>query len=103
MAVFALQIISPEGAIWAGEAEALKAVGVEGSFGVLANHAPMIAALIPGAVAVRGTEETQYYAVGEGILEVRVDKQVVLLVDYAEPFATAEEAKVKARELQHQL
>ena len=103
MAVFSLQIISPEGDIWTGEAEAIKALGVEGSFGVLANHAPMIAALVPGAVSVRGPEETKFYAVGEGILEVRVDKRVIMLVDYAESFATPEEAKVKAKELQHML
>ena len=103
MAVFQLQIISHEGDIWTGEAEAVKAIGVEGSFGVLANHAPMIAALVPGAVTVRGTEGTKFYAIGEGILEVRTDKRVIMLVDYAEPFATAEEATVKAKELQHML
>lgn len=104
MATFPVQIISPEGTIWSGTAEAIQAVGVDGSFGIMANHRPMIAALVPGAVKI--TEEAGrllHYATGEGILEVRDDKRVVLLVDYAEAFGSAEEAKVKARELQHML
>lgn len=104
MAMFSVQIISPEGTIWSGSAEALQAVGVDGSFGVMANHRPMIAALIPGALKIQEEgERFLHYAVGEGILEVRVDKRVVLLVDYAEQEESAEEAKVKAQELQHML
>lgn len=101
MPAFHLQITTPEGNNWDGDVVAVTAGGVEGSFGVLANHAPMIAALKPGVLKVRGEEETHYYAAGEGVLEVRVDKWVVVLVDYAEPFDTQEEAKVKAKELQH--
>ncbi|WP_372796239.1 ATP synthase F1 subunit epsilon [Pontiella sp.] len=104
MAMFPVQIISPEGTIWSGTVEAIQAVGVDGSFGVMANHRPMIAALIPGALKIKEeADRLLYYAIGEGILEVRVDKRVVLLVDYAEAFDSAEEARVKARELQHML
>ena len=60
---------------------------------MLANHAPMIAALQPGVLKVRAGDTTQYYAAGDGILEVRVDKQVVLLLDYAEPYPSEAEAK----------
>ncbi|MDZ8118640.1 ATP synthase F1 subunit epsilon [Pontiella agarivorans] len=104
MALFPVQIISPEGTIWSGTVKAVLAVGIDGSFGVMANHRPMIAALVPGAFKMQ--EESGgalHYAVGEGILEVRDDKRVVLLVDYAEPCESAEEAKVKAKELQHML
>jgi F-type H+-transporting ATPase subunit epsilon len=103
MAAFHLHITTPEGNNWDGDVVAVSAEGVEGSFGVLSNHAPMIAALKPGVLKVRGEEETYYFAAGPGVLEVRLDKWVVVLADYAEPFDTAEEARVKAKELQHQL
>ena len=103
MAAFHLQITTPEGNNWDGDVLSVSAEGIEGSFGVMSNHAPMIAALKSGMLKVRGEEETLYYAAGEGVLEVRLDKSVVILVDYAEPFDSAEEAKVKAKELQHQL
>ena len=99
MSHFPLQIITPEGNVWEGESNGVSASGVEGSFGVLADHAPMIAALKPGPLTVRSNGDTHYYAASEGILEVRTDKRVVLLVDYAEPFDTEEEAKAKAQEL----
>ncbi len=93
MAVFHLHITTPEGNVWDDDAEAVSACGVEGSFSVLASHAPMIAALKPGVLTVRGEDKALYYAAGEGVLEVRVDKQVVLLIDYAEPYPTEAEAK----------
>jgi F-type H+-transporting ATPase subunit epsilon len=99
MSHFPLQIITPEGNVWEGEADGVSASGVTGSFGVLANHAPMISALKPGPLTVRGNGETKYYAASEGTLEVRTDRRVVLLVDYAEPFDTEDEARTKAKEL----
>lgn len=97
MPTFPLQIISPEGTIWSGQSESITAIGVDGSFGVLAKHRPMIAALIPGPVAIQWGEKRLHFAVGEGILEVRVDKRVVILVDYAEACDSVEEAKAKSK------
>ena len=93
MSVFPLQIISPEGSVWEGDTEAVTVCGIEGSMGIWANHAPMITVLIPGVIKVRTPDEKKFFAGGDGVLEVRIDKQVVLLVDYAEPYPTEEEAK----------
>ncbi len=101
MAAFHLHITTPEGNNWDGDVLGISAQGAEGSFGILSSHAPMIAALKPGVLKVRGEEEAHFYAAGEGVLEVRVDKRVVILLDYAEACDTLEEAQVKAKELQH--
>ncbi len=93
MPQFHLHITTPEGNIWDDDADAIVAYGSEGHIGVLANHAPMIAALQPGVLKVQAGDKTQYYAAGDGVLEVRIDKEVVLLVDYAEPYPTAGEAR----------
>ncbi|MFT5121867.1 MAG: F-type H+-transporting ATPase subunit epsilon [Candidatus Omnitrophota bacterium] len=98
MADFSLTIVTPEGNVFDGQVEYVSAMGIVGSLGILANHAPMICALKAGAVMVRGSE-TIHYAASEGTLEVRPDKKVVLLLDYAHPCDTAEAAAKKAQEL----
>ena len=103
MPAFHLHITTPEGNNWDGDVVSISAQGTEGAFGIMANHAPMIAALKPGVLTVRGEDETRYYAVGGGVLEVRVDKWVVILADYADFFDTVEEAKLKAKEHRRQL
>ena len=53
MNTFDLSIISPDGQIYDGKVESVSAPGVLGSFGVLANHAQMVAALQSGVIKVK--------------------------------------------------
>ena len=50
MAIFQLDIVTPEKTVYSGEIEHFQAPGVDGSFGVLARHQPMLAALGTGRV-----------------------------------------------------
>jgi F-type H+-transporting ATPase subunit epsilon len=91
-ATFQLQVATQEGVILSEEATALVAPGVEGSFGVLAHHAPMVVELGVGELKVTDADErVSHYATAGGILEVR-DNRVVLLADVAE---AAEEIDVE--------
>ena len=99
---YPLSIVTPEGAIYKGEVESVSANGVEGYFGVLTGHAPMIVALQSGPVTVKTAEETFYIAVGAGILEVS-DKTVQLLADNAEKVDDLNAAKEKSSELEEKL
>jgi F-type H+-transporting ATPase subunit epsilon len=47
-----LEIITPETKIFSGEAEAVQLPGLDGSFQVLNNHAPIISGLAAGRVKV---------------------------------------------------
>ena len=47
-----LEIITPDKKVFSGEVEAIKLPGAEGSFGILNNHAPIIATLKKGIVKV---------------------------------------------------
>ena len=47
-----LEIITPETKIFAGEADAVQLPGLDGSFQVLNNHAPIISGLAAGTVKV---------------------------------------------------
>jgi F-type H+-transporting ATPase subunit epsilon len=59
MATFHFDLVSPEKLAFSGEVDQVDIPGVEGDFGVLAGHAPVIAAIRPGilTVTVGGTHE----------------------------------------------
>ena len=92
---YKLAILTPEGRCFDGDIQSLVAPGLAGSFGVLANHAPMVAALRAGivTVAVNG-EPASIFVIGGGIIEVESDG-VTLLADSAEKAASLAEAEQK--------
>ena len=48
MATFHFDLVSPEKLAFSGEVDQVDIPGVEGDFGVLAGHAPVVAAIRPG-------------------------------------------------------
>ncbi len=99
MSSFPLRILTPEGPVIDAEVEILVVPAYNGSLGVMAGHAPMIAAVVigPGKVVSNGT--TTWYVFGEGTLEVR-GPDVILLVDFAEKTANYEAAKEQTAQAQ---
>ena len=64
-----VSIVTPEEALWEGEAELVIARSPEGDFGIMRGHIPFLAALVPGLVTiVAGGNRTQYVVPG-GFLE----------------------------------
>src|SRR5512138_3285626 len=75
-----VEVVTPEGVSLRETVEELTAPSVDGDFGVLPGHRPLLAALRTGIATYRkGTNEIQI-AVGPGFAEVSED-QVVLLTD----------------------
>ncbi len=84
MANFNLQIVTPEREFLNARVDSVTLPGLEGSFGVLANHAPLIAALAPGLVKVSDAEHRDWRIfVGGGFFQVSKN-QAMLLADSAE-------------------
>ena len=54
-----LDIISPEAQLFSGQVEAVQFPGLDGSFQVLKDHAPIISALKSGIVSVRLTNKIE--------------------------------------------
>ena len=82
--IFNLQIVTPEREVFNGPVEMVSLPGLDGSFGVLRNHAPLIAALDAGVVSIfnpDGAEETM--AIGGGFFQV-ANNQAMILADSAE-------------------
>lgn len=84
MATFTLQIVTPEREIFNAPVDAVQAPGMMGSFGVLASHAPMVAALAPGLVRVTDADGRELRLfVGGGFFQV-ANNVAMLLADSAE-------------------
>ena len=52
MATFHFDLVSPEKLAFSGEVDQVDIPGVEGDFGVLAGHAPVVVAIRPGILTV---------------------------------------------------
>jgi F-type H+-transporting ATPase subunit epsilon len=74
-----LEIITPDKKLFEGEIKSAVFPGSEGSFGVLDNHAPMIATLKAGTVELISENNTkQEFPVKGGVVEVLKNNVIVL-------------------------
>jgi len=96
-----VDIVSPEGQLYAGDAHMVFAPAVEGEIGIAPRHAPLLTTLSPGTVRVQvqGEEEHTFW-IGGGALEIQ-PHVVSILADTAARArdldeARAEEAKRQA-------
>ena len=82
--IFNLQIVTPEREVFSGPVEMVSLPGMDGSFGVLRSHAPLIAALEAGVVSIFDPDGAeQKIAVGGGFFQV-AHNQAMILADSAE-------------------
>ena len=74
-----VEILTPEATVYTGEASLVQLPGLDGYFEILNNHAAMIAALGQGrAKIIDENNETLYFSVAEGVVEVLANKVLVL-------------------------
>jgi F-type H+-transporting ATPase subunit epsilon len=78
---FALSVVTPEGAVYEGEAERLVVPGAAGEIGVLARHAPLVAMLRAGEIRIKADGEWQAFAAGPGYFKIQRDRALVLVDD----------------------
>lgn len=86
---FPVEVLTPEGQVFEGEVEMVSTRTADGSIGILANHAPLMAMLEPTELRLykSGSEnldaaDAESYAQGEGYLQV-VDNSALLIVEDA--------------------
>ena len=82
MATFHFDLVSPEKLAFSGEVDQVDVPGVEGDFGVLAGHAPVVAAVRPGILTVTTGGTQQKIIVLGGLAEVS-EKGLTVLADVA--------------------
>jgi F-type H+-transporting ATPase subunit epsilon len=82
MATFHFDLVSPEKLAFSGEVDQVDVPGIEGDFGVLAGHAPVVAAIRPGILTVTSGGTQQKIIVLGGLAEVS-EKGLTVLADVA--------------------
>jgi F-type H+-transporting ATPase subunit epsilon len=85
-APFPVEVLTPEGQVFAGEVQMLSTRTEVGEIGVLANHTPLLAMLAPADLRLHLSEtEVKHFAQGEGYLQVHDNHALVLVEDCFAP------------------
>jgi F-type H+-transporting ATPase subunit epsilon len=79
-----LEIVTPRGKALAVSVDEVTAPSVNGEFGVLPGHVPIVCALRTGIVTYRVGSESKRVAVGSGFAEAGQNKLLILAEEYAE-------------------
>ena len=97
---FHVDVVSPEATIWSGLATLVMAKTSDGELGIMANHEPLMGALVTGPVMIEAEDGTRTtIGVHGGFIQV-LDNQVTLITDRAQVAAGGrEEARQVAEEL----
>jgi F-type H+-transporting ATPase subunit epsilon len=82
MATFHFDLVSPEKLTFSGEVDQVDVPGVEGDFGVLAGHAPIVAAVRPGILTIISGGTRQKIIVLGGLAEMS-EKGLTVLANVA--------------------
>ena len=82
MATFHFDLVSPEKLAFSGEVDQVDVPGVEGDFGVLAGHAPVVATIRPGILTITSGGTHQKIIVLGGLAEVS-GRGLTVLADVA--------------------
>ena len=82
MATFQFDLVSPEKLAFSGKVDQVDIPGAEGDFGVLAGHAPVVAAIRPGILTVIVQGRREKIIVLGGLAEVS-EKGLTVLADVA--------------------
>ena len=91
-----LEIVSPESKLFSGEVSSVTLPGVDGSFQILNNHAPIVSILQKGEIKivanqislpkevvnqfVKLNEQTYTLAINSGTIEMK-DNKIIVLAD----------------------
>ena len=73
-----LEIITPDKTIFKGEVDLVQLPGIDGSFEILNNHAPLISALREGIIKIQKGKSEDFFEVKAGVIEVLNNKVLVL-------------------------
>ena len=93
MATFHFDLVSPEKLAFSGEVDQVDIPGMEGDFGVLAGHAPVVAVLRPGFLTVHTGDKQEKIIVLGGLAEMS-EKGLTVLADVAQSLEELDRAKL---------
>lgn len=77
-----LTVVTPEAKVFEGAVFSVTLPGIEGEFGVLPQHVPLLTQLVPGEMRYVNAEGGHSFALGDGFVEV-TGTEVNVLTDLA--------------------
>ncbi|HET9014987.1 MAG TPA: ATP synthase F1 subunit epsilon [Thermomicrobiaceae bacterium] len=85
---FQVEVLTPEGEVFAEEVQMISTKTAVGSIGVLAHHAPLLAMLDPTELRLyRSDSDIVRFAQSEGYLQVGENRALILVEEAHEPGA----------------
>lgn len=95
---FQVSVITPKGTAYEGRANFIKVNAQGGELGIIKDHSPTLAKLIPGEVIIRPNDETtEYFFITKGYAEILRDK-VTILTPFLEDSKTIDSERAKLAE-----
>lgn len=74
-----LEVLTPESKVYVGEIKGIQLPGIDGSFEILENHAPMVAALGNGKMKITlKSNEEKLFSIESGFVQTSNNKTAVL-------------------------
>ena len=95
MPTLRLEIVTPESKTYSEDVDMVTIPGVDGEYGILPMHVPLITALKPGPLKVQKGGQETLVATGGGFAEVMPDR-VSILTDMAVRDADVDEAAAQS-------
>src|SRR2546429_3620445 len=77
-----LEIVTPDATVYSGDVHMVTLPAVEGQVGIFPRHVPLLTRVVPGEIIVRKNGETEFFAVGGGIVEITASR-VAIATDMA--------------------
>jgi len=95
---FYVEVVAPDRSVFKGEALRFRAPGVVGSFEVLRNHAPLVAATGIGPVYVTVPSGDKCVLASSGGFVQVLNNRVIMIVEAAEPASEIDVERARAAE-----
>ena len=96
MATFQFELGTPDKVLFSGQVEQVDVPGVDGDFGVLAGHAPIVALIKPGVLVIHEGGKKHRIVVLGGFAEVNPEG-LSILADLASPAEDFDRAEIASQ------
>lgn len=74
-----LEVLTPEAKVYVGEIKGVQLPGIDGSFEILENHAPMVAALGTGKMKITlNSGEEKTFSIESGFVQTNNNRTAIL-------------------------
>src|SRR5271156_518413 len=97
MTTFHLELVAPDKLTFSGDVDQVDVPGLEGDFGVFADHAATVSLLRPGILTVYANNTQTKFVVLGGFAEVSAQGTLTVLADVATAMDDFDRAALAAR------